>query len=77
MVDNKVIAFRLYKNGSFINLTYAQSTISASHVPVVNGVSSLDLAVGDYVELYIVQDTGSSQDLNAAYTRFEGYRLIG
>ena len=77
VVDNKVIAFRLYKNGSFLNLTYTQSTISANHVPVVNGVSSLDLAVGDYVELYIVQDTGSSQDLNAAYTRFEGYRLIG
>ena len=77
VVDNKVIAFRLYKNGSFQNLTYTQSTISTAHVPVVNGVSSLDLAVGDYVELYIVQDTGGSQDLNAAYTRFEGHRLIG
>ena len=74
-VDNKVIAFRLYKNGSFQNLTYTQSTISTSHVPVVNGVSSLDLAVGDYVELYIIQDTGSSQDLNATYTRFEGFRI--
>jgi len=76
-VDNKVIAFRLYKNGSALNRTYTQSTISTGHVPVVNGVSSLDLAVGDYVELYIIQDTGSSQDLNAAYTRFEGHRLIG
>ena len=51
--------------------------MSKDHSPVTNGAACLDLAVGDYVELYIVQDTGSSQDLNAAYTRFEGYKLIG
>ena len=36
----------------------------------------LDLSVGDYIEFYIYQDTGSSKNTFDTYTKFQGFKLI-
>ncbi len=39
--------------------------------------ADIDLSAGDYVELFIFQNEGGSQDVDAGYSHFEGFRLIG
>ena len=37
----------------------------------------LDLAVGDYIQIYCRQDSTNSTDFSIDYSYFDGYRLIG
>ena len=39
--------------------------------------ADIDLSEGDYVELRVFQNEGSSQDVDSGYSHFEGFRLIG
>ena len=76
-VDQKIIAFRLYKNGSAFNRTYVQQSNSGTSGEIPNASVVMSLVAGDYVEVYVYQNNGGDRTLDSNYTRFEGYRLIG
>jgi hypothetical protein len=72
-VDQSGYYVMFYKNGveTFSPSTYASGTVAAITASVI-----LDLAVGDYVEIY-TYGGGTSKTLNGAvlYTYFQGVRL--
>ena len=76
-VDQKIIAFRLYKNGSFVNRTYVQQSNSGTSGEIPNASVVMSLVAGDYIEVYVYQNYGGDRTLDSNYTRFEGFRLIG
>ena len=76
-VDQKIIAFRLYKNGSAVNRTYVQQSNSGTSGEIPNACVVMSLVAGDYVEVYVYQNTGATKTLDSNYTRFEGFKLIG
>ena len=76
-VDQKIIAFRLYKNGSFVNRTYVQQSNSGTSGEIPNASVVMSLVAGDYIEVYVYQNYGGDRTLDSNYTRFEGHRLIG
>lgn len=69
------VVLRIYKNGSFYNnhqMTYYDNT---SQVDFVSVSAIMDLAVSDYIEIYLYVDSGSN---NAVYSdrMFLGHKLI-
>ena len=77
ITDGAKVDLAFYKNGSrdesarFNN--YASANGQESH-PGVTG--TINLAVSDYVEVYTVQNTGGSIDINANQAQFSGFKLI-
>ena len=75
--DRKYHSMYLKVNGTTDNKTYFQATASGTAGNIPNGASVVDLSAGDYVEMFVVHNHGSSSNLNFNYTRFQGFRLIG
>ena len=73
--EHFVLAF--YKNGSRIFREVGWTSPSANAGMRAMASVTLDLSVGDYVEVYGYQNEGSSRDISADYTQFSGHRLIG
>jgi len=75
-------SIRIYVNGSdsvsglnvYRMTQYGTGSNTFTTAPIS---ADIDLSAGDYVELYIFQNEGSSQDVDSGYTHFEGFRLIG
>lgn len=63
MNDTKQLIFYLYKNGSVI--ARAQNQSGSGNNLSVNYSDLYDLAVGDYLEVYMFQNNGSATDLVA------------
>ena len=76
-LDQRILAFRLYKNGSAVNTTYIQQSGSGTSGEIPNACVVLSLSAADYVEVYVYQNNSADRPLDHNYTRFEGHRLIG
>ena len=67
------------KNGTEIQ-TSEISPLTASTNPTITGALSLNLAAGDYVEVFVYQNSGSAQDIRGSsselFTYFGGYKII-
>ena len=79
MVTEKYNSAYLYVNGSMYNrvLNYASGT--SGNIGTVTG-AVMNLSAGDYVEVYVRQNTGSSQNCSGESgerrTFFGGFKLI-
>ena len=64
-------------NGTEVGLTfsraYSEANIAAQ--PTASGV--IELSDGDYVELWVWQNAGSTETISEEYSWFQMYRLIG
>ena len=70
----------LYKNGSLVryaNYFLAYDSGANTGVPTMQMEASLSLAVSDYVEVYVHQESGGDQtvDGSATATWFNGHRI--
>ena len=67
------------KNGTEIQ-TSEISPLSSTTNPTITGALSLNLSAGDYVEVFVLQNSGSAQDIRGSsselFTYFGGYKLI-
>ena len=72
-----IASFR--KNGTEIQ-TSEISPLTASTNPTITGALSLNLSAGDYVEVFVYQNSGGAQDIRGSsselFTYFGGYKLI-
>ena len=77
--DTKEVELRLYKNGSGINTPQSDREWSSGNSSLIFVRHSLcyNLAVGDYIEVYIVHGTSGDQVVNADRTYWSGFRLAG
>ena len=75
---DKQFAGYIYKNGSRILYSIGKEQTGSGSATSASATASviLDLAVGDYIEFYIYQDTGSSKNTFDTYTKFQGFKLI-
>ena len=74
--------FRFYKNGSFfrggIRHYYTLDSASGQYADHEYVMSiDINLAVGDYVELYVWHNEGHNVNTSAAQTFFTGFKLAG
>jgi len=81
--NGQIGILRPYKNGSSIanspgpaqlNQIYSSGT---AHNIYVNYYGVLDLAVGDYIEMFLYQNTGASINALSTTTQFGGFKIIG
>ena len=77
LYDNEV---RLYKNGSlvrFANYFIAYDSGANTGRPSMQLEATLDLAVSDYIEVYVHQESGGDLDIDGATTAswFTGYKI--
>jgi len=67
------------KNGTEIQ-TSEISPLTSSTNPTITGALSLNLSAGDYVEVFVYQNSGSAQDIRGSsselFTYFSGYKII-
>ena len=77
--DTEHIDSAYYINGSRDNLSYLTMWISktTNGFGYVNNVYTRSLAATDYVEFFGAHSEGSSQNVEADYSYFGGYKLIG
>jgi len=76
--DGEFINIMIYKNGSFTATTTARWYSPATDTTLrVRTQVIINLAVGDYVEAYIYQNSGDAQTASASESSFTGYKLIG
>ena len=70
---------QLHKNGSSIFL--CEQNTSGTSYATTNGSCILTLSAGDYLELYLYHNNGSTQTVRGSdtelFTYFGGYKLIG
>ena len=66
-----------YKNGSRIFREVGWTSSGSDFGMRAMASVTLDLAVGDYVEVYAYQNEGSARNLQASYSQFSGHKLIG
>ena len=70
---------QIKKNGTEIHSAEISDLTSSSN-PTINSSFSLDLSVGDYIELFGYQNTGSTQNIRGGttelFTYFGGYKII-
>ena len=70
---------QLHKNGSSVFL--CEQNTSGTSYATTNGSCVLTLSVGDYLELYLYHNNGSTQTVRGSdtelFTYFGGYKLIG
>ncbi len=84
MTDGKYFWVRWYVNGSATKTIggtvryqgWTQNFASASANLNMSAVCQIDLSVGDYVELYMYHNRGSSFNLDTEMQNFAGYKLI-
>jgi len=80
--DNELASLRVHVNGSDsasgLN-HYRFNYMGTGSNTFTNCPISVDIAldVGDYVELYIYHNEGSSQNVDSGYSRWSGYKLAG
>jgi hypothetical protein len=65
----------LYKNGSSFLRGNAIQGSSVASAMSVTGI--IDLAVSDYVEVYVRQNQTNTVESGGSHSHFHGYRLIG
>jgi len=80
--DGEIASLRIHLNGSdsasglnhyrFNYQGAATDTMTFCPISVV-----MNLAVGDYVELFLYHNEGSAQNVDAGYSRWSGHRLAG
>jgi len=78
-IDNgEQVSVALYKNGSREDrgYTWEYSPTTNKYINVVAS-SILELSAADYVELWTYHDETESRSVEAAYTFFAGFKLIG
>ena len=80
--DGEIASLRIHLNGSdsasglnhyrFNDQGAATNTMTFCPMSVV-----MDLAVGDYVELFLYHNEGSAQNVDSGYSRWSGHKLAG
>lgn len=75
--NDQTYAVRLYKNGSAVDYSENRELTGTSSVVIERTSVALDLVASDYIEVYFIHTTGSTQDTYKEYTVFQGYKLIG
>lgn len=76
--DTEDFAISFYKNGSRVEQTDVGVFSPKTNAALFASTSySWDLSVDDYIEVYIYQTSGDAQNIDASFTNFLGYRLIG
>jgi len=76
--DGENFRLSIAKNGTVIPTSETKWFSSASNQEMIcNATWLIQLAVGDYIEVWTYHTEGSAQDLNATFTTFSGFRLIG
>ena len=67
------------KNGTEIQ-TSEISPLTSTTNPTITGALSLNLSAGDYVEVFVYQNSGSAQNIRGSsselFTYFGGYKII-
>ena len=86
MPDNTSVACRFYINGSptvtiggtvrYQGWTQGFTGVGSTSNNNITGIAQVNLSVGDYVELYIRQNRGTSADLDIETQNFAGYKLL-
>ena len=86
MPDNTSVACRFYINGSpnvtiggtvrYQGWTQGFTGVGSTSNNNITGIAQVDLSVGDYVELYIRQNRGTSANLDIETQNFAGYKLL-
>ena len=75
--DQEGLSIALYKNGTRENKTYmADFSPYTNRLLYVQIVHVFNLAVGDYIEAFASQASGETQNLDARYSYFYGYKII-
>ena len=77
--DTERVAGALYKNGAKIS-EYSTNTNNSpgnNFDNFVNNTITLDLAVGDYIELYVYHTEGAAMNVLSNSCLLQGCRLIG
>ena len=62
-----------YKNGSNAGIQFRSQSYATSYESAII-TAILDLSVGDYIELYGMQVTGSTQNVTSKL--FQGFKLV-
>ena len=76
--DGEFVQVSFYKNGSYVNGTAGRWYSPGSNDDVRARTNViLDLSVGDYIEAYVYQNEGSSQNASQNESFFRGFKLIG
>lgn len=78
-IDNEeVLALRVWKNGSHYAPSYVRDySPVGSAALAVRGSILMDLAVGDYIQLYVYHNEGGGVLHNVGTAHLSGYKLIG
>ena len=71
------IVFRYYKNGVVLSEGQTASEYPDGGNLYATSSVNLDLAVSDYIELYVFHDSGTNEDTSAASTYLSGFKLAG
>lgn len=67
------VQLNIYKNGTAVK----RGTAVRNDASSVTVAGVLDLAVGDYIQIYCRQDSTNNTESSIVYSYFDGYRLIG
>jgi len=75
--SNRYYQIALYKNGALQNGTIVRQnpTTTGTYDVYLNGSASLDLAVGDFVQVYFSQNTGGNVTIEDDNKKFSGFRV--
>ena len=75
--SNAVYQVILAKNGTNQNEIFSRQnpTTTGSYDVYNNGGGAIELAVGDYVELFYYQNTGSNVTLEGNFRSFSGFKI--
>jgi hypothetical protein len=66
------VQLNIYKNGSAVK----RGTAIRNDASSVTVAGALDLAVGDYIQIYCRQDATNNTESSPIYSYFDGYKLI-
>ena len=67
------VQLNIYKNGAAVK----RGTAIRNDASSVTVAGALDLAVGDYIQIYCRQDATNNTESSPIYSYFDGYKLIG
>jgi hypothetical protein len=68
---------RIWKNGSPIGNSLQKEHGTGADNVFDQGAYTMELSVGDYVQLYIFQNSGQTEATNAGYGWFSGMKISG
>ena len=76
--DGEFVNVMIFKNGSSANGSTARWYSPGTNLELrARTQVILNLAVGDYIEAYLYQNSGDAQTASADESSFTGYKLIG